>query len=203
MSDKQAIRPSAWYYALSAVVFLGSMGFFVYTLFHGIFHITDNLTQVAVPGAKDLNLQPRLNYTIFLEEESVVDGRIYASKSNLNGLTCRVTSQSTGKRIDTHRATMSTNYNVNGRSGRSVLEFRTEEAGIYQLDCKYEEGTQGPEAVLAVGSGVTEEIFGIVFKGLASFFGGGTLGAVLFAVVFVKRERAKKRTAQSAAAAVS
>ncbi len=203
MSDKQLIRPSAWYYALGTVVLLGSMGFFVYTLFHGIFHITDNLIQVIVPGAKDLDLKPKLWYTIFLEEESVVDGRIYSTKSNLNGLTCRVTSQSTGRRIDTHRAKMSTTYNANGRSGRSALEFRTEEKGIYQLDCKYEQGTQGPEAVLAVGSGVTEEIFGMVFKSLATFFGGGTLGAVICALVFVKRERAKNRMAQTAAAPVS
>ena len=200
MSDKQPVRPSAWYYVLGVVVTLSGMGFFAYTLFHGIFHLTDNLIQVVVPGAKDLNLQPNLRYTIFLEEDSVVDGRIYATKSHLTGLTCTVTSQAKGKRIDTHRTTMSTTYDVGGRSGRSVLEFVTVEAGVYQLACNYEEGTQGPEAVLAVGSGVTEGILGILMKGLASFFGGWFLGGAIFATVLIKRERMKKRMAQTAVA---
>jgi len=200
MSDKQPIRPSVWYYVLSAVVILSGLGFFVYTLFHEISHLTDNLIQVVVPGEKALNLQPKLRYTIFLEEDSVVDGRIYSTKSNLAGLTCTVTSLATGKRIDTHRATMSTTYNVGGRSGRSVLEFVTVEAGVYQLACNYEEGTQGPEAVLAVGSGVAEGILGLVMRSLASFFGGWFLGGAIFLTVFIKRERAKKRMAQTAAA---
>jgi len=197
MSDQKPIRPSAWYYLLSAVVVLSGMGFFSYALFDGISHFTDNLTQVVVPGEKDLNLQPNLRYTIFVEEDSVVDGRIYATKSNLTGLTCTVTSLATGKRIDTRRTTMSTIYNVGERSWRSVLEFVTEESGVYQLACNYEEGTQGPEAVLAVGSGVTEGILGIVTKGFASFFGGWFLGGAIFLTVFIKRERAKKRMAQA------
>ncbi len=197
MSDKQPIRPSAWYYVLCAVVILSGMSFFVYTLFHGVSHITDNLVQVVVPGAKDLNLQPKLWYTIFLEEGAVVDGRVYATKLDLAELKCTVTSQATGEQSVMRFATGSTTYNLNGRSGRSVLEFMTEEAGVYHLECNYEEGAQGPQGVLAVGSGVTQEILGILMKCFASLVGGVILGGVVFATVYVKRQREKRRIAQA------
>ena len=193
MNEKQSIRPSRWYYLLGIVVIFAGVSLFVYTLFHGLFHLTDHLTQVVVPGEKDLMLQAKLRYTIFLEEQSVVDGRIYATRTNLNGLTCRVSSLTSGKKIDTHRAAMSTTYNVGGRSGRSVLEFLTEEAGTYHLTCDYQEGVQGPEAVLAVGSGVTEGIFGMILKCLAAMFGGGIVGAGVLVTVYSLRERAKRR----------
>jgi hypothetical protein len=73
------------------VIFAG-LSLFPYTLLHGIFHITDNLTQVVVPGEKDLTLQQKLKYTIFVEEQSVVDGKIYVTRENLNwtGLHCEL-----------------------------------------------------------------------------------------------------------------
>jgi hypothetical protein len=166
---------------------------FVYTLFHGLFHLTDHLTQVVVPGERDLTLQAKLRYTIFLEEHSVVDGRIYSTRTNLHGLTCRVADLTSGKKVETPRAAMSTTYNVGGRSGRSVLEFVTEEAGTYHLNCGYEEAGQGPEVVLAVGSGTTEGILGMILKCLAAMFGGGIVGGGILVTVYSLRERAKKR----------
>ena len=52
------------------------IGVFLYALIHGIFHITDSLTQVIVPGNAELPLKKRLTYTVFLQEESVVNGKI-------------------------------------------------------------------------------------------------------------------------------
>jgi hypothetical protein len=193
MNDKQPIRPSGWFYVLGAAVILAGMSVFVYSLFQGVFHLTDNLTQVVVPGGKDLTLQPERKYTIFLEEQSVVDGRIYSTTTNLNGLTCQVSSQTSGKQIDTHRARSSTSYNLGGRSGRSVLEFLTEEGGTYHLACDYEGDRQGPKAVLAVGSGVTEAMLRTILTCFVSIFGGGILGAAILVTVFLLRERAKRK----------
>jgi hypothetical protein len=193
MNEKQSIRPSGWYYLLGIVVIFAGASRFVYALFHGLFHLTDHLTQVVVPGEKDLTLQAKLRYTIFPEEQSVVDGRIYSTRTNLNGLTCHVTDLTSGKKIDTPRAAMSTTYNVGERSGRSVLEFVTEEAGTYHLNRGYEEAGQGPEVVLAVGSGVTEGILGMILKCLAAMFGGGIVGGGILVTVYSLRERAKKR----------
>src|SRR5208282_1666528 len=162
MIDDRIVRPSLWYCSIGVAVILAGLGLFLYSLLHGIFHITDDLTQIVVPGEKDLTLMPHLNYTIFLEAESVVDGRIYSTKENLSGLTCAVTSQASGNKISTRRPTMSTTYSVGGREGRSVLEFVTEEAGLYHVVCNYEEGSQGPQVVLAVGSGMGERIVSTV-----------------------------------------
>jgi hypothetical protein len=199
MEDNPAIRPSKWYYLLGAAVIAVGVSLFIYTLLRGIFHITDDLTQIVVPGEKDLTLLPSLKYSIFLEEQSVVDGRIYSTMENLSGLTCRVNSLASGTKIDLHRSGISTSYNVNGRSGRSVLEFVTLEGGEYHIACGYEEGKQGPQVVLAVGAGVGEKIFSMVFVCLGEMFGGGALGVAIILTVFFKREASKKRLAQQPA----
>jgi len=197
MEHPPAIRPSQWYYLLGAAVIAAAVSLFIYTLLHGIFHITDNLMQVVVPGEKDLMLLSKLKYSIFLEEQSVVDGRIYSSTENLSGLTCHVNSLASGTKLDMHRSGISTSYNVNGRSGHSVLEFVTQEGGTYHIACGYEEGKQGPQVVLAVGAGVGEKIFSMVFRCLAEMFGGGALGAAIILTVFFKRKASRQQLAQS------
>ena len=196
MNTERTVRPSWWYCSIGVAVILAGLGLFLYSIFHGISHITDDLTRIVVPGEKDLTFMPHLNYTIFLETESVVDGRIYSTKENLSGLSCAVTSQASGNRINTRRPTMSTAYSLGGREGRSVLEFVTEGAGVYHVVCDYDEGSQGPQVVLAVGSGVGERIFSMVAKSLASFFGGGILGGAIIATVALLRERAKRQLAR-------
>jgi hypothetical protein len=196
MNDDRIVQPSWWYCSLGVAVILAGVGLFVHTLLHGLLHVTDGLTQIVVPGEKDLSLMPKLNYTIFLEAESVVDGRIYSTTESLSGLTCLVTSQTSGNKMTTRRPSANTTYSIGGREGRSVLEFVTEEAGLYHFACDYEKGRQGPQVVLAVGSGVTERIFSTVTKSLSSFFGGGILGGGIIATIFILRERAKKRLAR-------
>jgi uncharacterized RDD family membrane protein YckC len=197
VNDDRIVRPSWWYCSIGVAVMLAGLGLFLYSILHGISHVTDDLIQVVVPGEKDLTLMPHLIYTIFLERESVVDGRIYSTKENLSGLTCAVTSQASGNKISTRRPTMNTTYSVGGREGRSVLEFVTEEAGVYHIACDYEKGDQGPQVVLAVGSGVGEHIFSMVTKSLASFFGGSVLGGAIILTVFALRESAKRKLAAS------
>lgn len=196
MNDDPVVGPSWWYFVLGVAVILVGSGLFLNTLLHGINHITDDLTQIVVPGEKNLTLMPKRTYTIFLETESVVDGRIYSTTESVNGLTCAVTSQASGNKINTRRPTMNTTYSAGGRDGRSVLEFVAEEAGVYHIACDYQEGSQGPQAVLAVGSGVTGRILSMVIKSLLSFFGGGILGGAIIATVFILRQRSKKRLAR-------
>jgi len=196
MNGNPQVKPSAWFYLLGALAILAGISVFVYTLLHGIFHITDNLTQIVVPGEKDLSLLPNLTYTVFLEEQSVVDGRIYSTKEGLGDLTCKLASLSSGKNINLRRARRSTTYNVGQRSGHSVLEFVTQEAGVYHFACDYEEGKQGPQVVLAVGAGVAEGIFATIGRSFAAIFGGGILGAAILVTVFILREHAKRKLNQ-------
>lgn len=89
MTGTDLVRPPVSYDWLAvAFLFLG-IGVFGYTMIHAIFHITDSLTPVVVPGSADLALKTRLSYKVFLEEESVANGRIYAARESVSGLTCK------------------------------------------------------------------------------------------------------------------
>ena len=178
---------------LGIVVILVGVGLFVYFLLTGIFHITDNLTQVLVPGEADLSLRANLKYTIFLEEQSVVNGQIFSIRQTPNGLKCHVQGESTSAEVPLRPSQTSLNYNVNGRSGHSVLEFTPQAAGTYHLTCGYEEGQLGPKVVLAVGSGFGQKLVSTLIKCFAAMFGGGILGAVLLISAFRKLQRAKKQ----------
>lgn len=198
MIETQEIRPSWWYAAIGVFFMLAGAGLFVFFLLSGLSHITESLTQVVVPGKADLTLKTPGRYTIFLEEQSVVNGRIYSTRQSVNGLKCTVTSQP-GKRVILLRNPgMSTTYTANGRAGRSALEFTVEEGGTYELACGYPEDAKGPETVLAVGTGVGEKIMGTVGRGFVAIFGGGGAGLAVILTVYVKRDKEKKRLRREA-----
>lgn len=196
MSDSAAIRPSWWYASIGVALMLSGCGLFVYFLVNGIFHLTDSLTQVVVPGQTELTLTQPATYTIFLEEQSVVGGRIFSTSQSVNGLKCAVSLlRASAQQIPVRRTASSITYNVNGRSGKSVLEFQTKESGNYQFACDYSGESKGPEVVLAVGSGVGERIGGTVLRSLAAMFGGGASGGTVILVLYLMREKAKKKLA--------
>jgi hypothetical protein len=176
--------------------FLVGGGSFVYTIFHGVMHTTDSLTQIVVPGSTELDLRPG-QYSVFLEEQSVVNGKVYSTTQSIDGLACHVSSVLSGAAIAIRKASMSTSYSVNGRSGHSVLEFPIQQPGRYRFACDYGESSRGPELVVAVGTGVDEAIFGTVLGGLAAFLGGGGGGLIVVLFVVIKREREKKRLRQA------
>lgn len=197
MDQMTLIRPSWWHCLWAVPFFLIGGGFFVYTLFHGIMHVTDSLTQIVVPGSAELKLQPG-RYSVFLEEQSVVNGKIYSTPQSIGGLVCHVSSVQNGAKIAIEKPSMNTSYSVNGRSGHSVLEFPIPQAGRYAFACDYGQNSKGPEVVVAVGSGVGEAISRTVIGGLAAFFGGSGAGLIVVLVVALKREHEKKRLRQSA-----
>jgi hypothetical protein len=186
------IRPSLWQCLWGVPFFLIGVGFFAFALFHGLGHMTDSLTQVVVPGNAELNLQPG-RYTVFLEEQSTVNGKIYSTTQSVEGLECRVTSIQGGAAITLEKPGGDTTYTVGGRSGHSVLTFPIQHAGRYTFACDYGENAKGPEVVVAVGSGVGEAIFGTVIEGLGSFFGGIAAGAVVVLIVVLRRAQSQRR----------
>jgi len=187
------IRPSQTYYWLAAPFLIIGISIFAYTLIHGLMRITDGLTQVVVPGSVELNFKKGLTYTIFFEQHSVVNGKIYSIHESVDGLTCRVKSVTSNAFIGLRSPRVSTSYNLGSRSGRSVLEFTIPEDGAYQFTCDYAEGSHGPEAVLAVGSGVGKKIVQMILNCFVAMFGGGGIAVAVILSVFFMRERAKKR----------
>jgi hypothetical protein len=186
------VRPSLWQCLWAVPFFLTGAVWFGYTLFHGLMHVTDLLTQVVVPGSAELNLQPG-QYSVFLEEQSTVNGKIYSTTESVSGLSCRMRSVQTGAPIAMQRSSANVTYDVNGRSGHSVLEFFVKQAGKYEFACDYGGASKGPEVVVAVGSGVGSAITRTVLGGLSAFFGGAGAGVVVILLVVFRRERAKMR----------
>jgi len=190
------VRPSWWHCLWGVPFFLIGAGFFVYTIFHGLTHVSDSLTQIVVPGKMELNLQPG-RYSVFLEEQSIVNGRIYSTTQSINGLVCRVNSVEDGNAVTIQKASVNATYDVGGRSGHSVLEFPIHQAGRYAFACDYGENAKGPEVVVAVGSGVGGAIFNTVLGSLAAFSGGCGLCLVVVLVVATLRGREKKLLRQA------
>ncbi len=137
MNPSLPIRPSLWYCLLSVPFFLVGTGVFLYALITGLTGLTDSLTQVVVPGEAELALQSGRTYTVFLEQESVVDGEIYSTTEPVAGLGCRLTSIPGGGELGVRRAGANTTYSVGGRSGKSVLEFSVPADGAYGFSCDY------------------------------------------------------------------
>lgn len=191
-----------WQCLWGAPLFLIGGGFFAYTTFHGLMHVTDSLIQIVVPGRAELSLKGGDTYTVFLEEQSVMNGKIYSTSQSIEGLECRVTSQQNGTSIGIGQPSTNTSYEVNGRSGHSVLEFRTPKDGKYLFACDYGENSKGPDVVVAVGTGVGGAISRTVLEGLAAFFGGCGACITILLVVVVMRQRDKKRIWQSGRAQV-
>ena len=92
------------------------------------------------------------------EEQSVVNGKVDPTTESIRGLACRVSSIPRGNAVRLKRPGANTTYTVGARSGHSVLEFSIREDGNYKFACDYGENSHGPEAVVAVGSGIGEGI---------------------------------------------
>jgi len=190
------VRPSLWHCLWGVPFLLAGVGFTAYTLIHGIRHLTNSLVQVVVPGEAELNLKRGLTYTVFLEEQSVVNGKVYSTTESIRGLACRVSSIPRGNAVRLKRPGANTTYTVGARSGRSVLEFSIGEDGNYKFACDYGENSHGPEAVVAVGSGIGEGISRLVAECLGAMFAGHGVFLIVLLVVVIKHDHERKRIRQ-------
>lgn len=192
MNGKPDVRPSGWYALLALPFALAGITIFIYALIHGVSHVTDSLVQVVVPGESQLELKQANSYDVFLERQSVVNGKVYSTDGSVNGLQCNLVPVSGVEKIEMRPARMSTTYDVGGRSGRSIFQFRVLRDGAYTFACGYGETARGPEVVLAIGSGVGEGIMRTISISIVALFGGMVLAAGVVVCVFVLRARSRK-----------
>lgn len=190
--DGQEIQPSRWYYALAVLVFVAGVAAFAGLLFKTLSALDEGVERVVVPGQADLTLSKVGNYTISYEYRSVVGSKVYATEKDLPGLDCALVSKRTGAKLSLSRASMSSSYQMGGREGYAVLEFRIDQPGTYAFSARYGEGKEGPEVVLAIGPDTTGRLLGTIFGSLAIFFGSLILGLAIFLVTLIKRQKAKK-----------
>jgi hypothetical protein len=199
MNETTRMRPSWWYCLLGVPFLLLGAGLFVYILVYRVSHMTDSLTQVVVPGRAELSLRGRRTYTVFVEEQSVLNGRVYSTTESIAGLECRVKAMPRGEAVRIRTAGMNTTYTIGGRSGRSALEFVTRDDGRYELACDYGENRRGPEVVVAVGSGLGMGILYTIAACLGSMLAGIVLCLAVVFVVAMMRDHNRRRILAAAA----
>ena len=183
------VSPSLWFYALAIFIVLSGFAGFAGLLYSGISDSVSGLMQIKAPGNAEINLTESGEWTIFYENNSYFDGKIYSTGEEISGLEVRVREKATGLHQAVYPANVSFSYILGSRSGRSILAFRAPRAGVYQLNSSYP-GRAGPEIVLAVGKGMAEGMFSSVALSLALLFGSIVLASIVAYYTYSRRKRA-------------
>ena len=183
------VSPGLWYYALAVLVVISGFAAFAGLLYYGISGSVSGLMQIVAPGKAELNLSESGEYTIFYENNSYFDGEVYSTGERIYGLEVRVKEKATGRELSVYATKGSYSYSLGSRSGRSILAFRTERAGVYQINSSYS-GSSGPKVILAVGRGMAEELLFNIALSAAALFGSILLAAAIVYLTYSRRKRA-------------
>ncbi|NPV62114.1 MAG: hypothetical protein HPY61_05690 [Methanotrichaceae archaeon] len=191
-----SIKPSPWYYALAALIIIAGTAMSFQLLMSGLGSITEGLTQVIVPGESSLDLPAAGEYTIFYESLSAAEGRIYSTGDDISGLEIRIINKTEGFLVPTYPPFSQMSYDLGGRSGQSVLAFQIDQPGEYLLSASYPPGSEGPDAVLAVGQVFFSNLLFEILSVLALIFGSLLAGGIIIILTFIKRRDASRRAAK-------
>ncbi len=192
-SNPAATRPppSRWWYVFG--LFLGVCGFVFMAAFlvPRVLAMGDGLQQVVMPGVAQLQLRETGRYTIFHERETIVNNEVYSSPT-VSGLRVKVTAVSHARAVAVSPASVSSNYNIGGRSGRALLMFDVDQVGTYRIEGGYRNGAATPRVVLAIGHEYVGDLLTTIFGALAIAF-TGVLSGVVVAVMTWRKRRAAHR----------
>jgi hypothetical protein len=183
--------PGRRWYLIAGGVFLFGMLLFGAFLFLRLRGMGDQLPQLVVPGTSEFMLAETGTYTIFHETGSVVDGLYYAAE-DVSGLTVEVVAVETGEAAGLSSPGASTTYDIGGRSGSAVLTFEVAVPGRYRITGAYPGGRTEPATVLAVGHNFGRKLIMTIVSAIAIAFTSFALSAVIAAVTFVRRRRARR-----------
>lgn len=196
----QAIKPSRAYYLLAVGLLAAGAAVFAWSITSFIGQVGP-IARVVVPGSGEVELTEPGKYTICYEHRSVVDGKLYAGPTALEGMTCSVTHKATGLDVPLGPVGMNYTYSTPGHEGIGVWKFEAAQKGVYVFAADYgSAGAEGPEVVLAVTRGFP--VGGMVGMCLSiPLLVLCILGAIITVIVtLVRRVACKKRLAASAAA---
>jgi hypothetical protein len=212
MSERRT-RPSGWIYVVAVMIpVFGCLIAIalVYRWFPGLPGTLESemnlhdLTQVVVPGSKDITFTESGAYAIYYEYRSVVDGVVYTSGETPPALVCTLTSKVTGADVGVVPDYVETNtYSTKGRERVGVLirSITIDEPGTYTFSCRYADGGSQPEIALAVGPNFMWEFFGVAARtivtaaaGMVVLLGSGTVAVVVIIIIAVKRRQSSSLT---------
>ena len=208
--NNQKTKPSGWYYGLAVLALV--LGCLVATaiLYPGTrglpasiaeAHDLSCLTQVVVPGSADLTLSRTGAYAVYYEYRSVVDGVEYVRSETPPAVECSLTLKATGRQVpvvpdfvETNRYSAGMGKGRGKRTGVLIMSTTIDDPGNYTFSCRYSDGREQPEIVLAVGQNILWEDIGIlartvgpVLASLTVLGGSGVVAMAIVIVVTVKR----------------
>lgn len=183
--------PSRWWYVVAAVVVFAGFAGMADFLLPRLTKLTDALIQVVAPGETKLSLKEPGTYTVFHEERSVVDGRLYQSQT-ISGLRVTVQSAATGQEIPVLPAAFNETYSLGSRSGASAFTFEIAEPGSYRLVAAYDDGRSEPRVALAIGHNFLSSLMLTILGSLAIVFGAIALAIIIVIVVWQRRSAAAR-----------
>ncbi len=183
------VSPSLWYYALAVLIVISGFAAFAGLLYSGISGSVEGLIQIKAPGNAELNLSGSGEWTVFYENNSYFDGKIYSTGEEISGLEIQVREKATGLDLAVYPAKVSHSYSLGSRSGRSILAFQAERAGLYQINSSYS-ARIGPEIILSVGKGMAEGLISSIAISMALLFGSIVLASIVAYYTFSRRKRA-------------
>lgn len=165
----------------------------------------NNLTQVVVPGSKEIHFSKKGAYAVYYEYRSVVNGVSYITSQTPPALECALRSKTSDE-----AASLSSDYvkgNVystkdNMRTGVLMMSISMDKPGAYEFSCRYPDGRPMPKVVLAVGPNFIYEFFNAAARSLAALLGGlvvfGVLNAFTMIVLLFAYVIGKSRNSVSA-----
>ena len=167
-------RPSRWQYFTGIAIIVITSAIAIGLLVSNVLSLLTPDMRITVPGTHQLALNNAGYYLLFCEEQdsssgscdSILDMNIdlYDSASNP---------------VELSYPSSDINYTINDKSYSAVFDFWIDEPGTYTLVAEYDEGKNGPDAVIAIGR------FDFMGAFTASF-AIGTLGFIIGLIIMIR-----------------
>lgn len=194
MIDAQRIRPSAWWYAASAIPVVAGIAIGVILIVNIVHDVASDLHHFETPSAVTVRLNDDDKRDIYVQTRGAPSSTGFAVPAS--ALTCQVRGPKGPLPVD---LADNTTLTTGGDRYRSRFEFTANADGEYRVGCA--SNTRPPVPIpLAVGPHLgVFQIIGTVF-GVIAAFGGGLLFAGLVAgLVALLRHRSKIKLQREAA----
>jgi hypothetical protein len=195
--SSQKIRPSRWFH-LVALAMIAAAAFCGYKIFSVALHTTQGLTRAIFPGEMAVSFATPGDYEIYYESPTEFEGRVFNTGRRVPGMKFTLINNDTEDTLPIDKPHIGETYQIGGRRGRSVLEFRVFTPGSYTVVGRYDDEQANQEAVFAVGN---LHIARLAFLTIGAIFSILLLagGALLIIVLVEARRSSAKRKMQAAA----
>ncbi|MHC4423180.1 MAG: hypothetical protein ACYS0C_05565 [Planctomycetota bacterium] len=191
--NSQKIKPSRWWYGLSAGIVLFMFVCFGVVFITLAFRVKRRIHRIVVPAINKLEFPVVGNYIVFHEYQSVLEDKIFSRDKKVPmDLTFSLHSVDGSEEISLSRTHQNAKYQYGERKAVSFLRFEINSPGTYVLTATYADAKKTPRIVLGIGRPLIEEI---LVPGLfLSLFSTGSilLSAAIFWITFFRRRKAKK-----------